>query len=135
MKTMFSRILLAPALSVAGLLLMGAAAGADTWQVSEGPGGKTTGVWTVRIVGTDITGDATMTTPDKKTLKYAFTGKVDGRSFTINRVKPSDDNLCTYTGSAPSGGSSLRKVSEINGSAMCQQKTGVWKVRAMATGK
>lgn len=130
MKHTFSRLARAPLLAGAGLLLTAVAAGADTWQVIEGPGGKITGVWTVKIVGSDITGDATMTTADNKPLKYAIAGKMDGRMFTINRVKPSDGNLCTYTGSAPSGGASLRKASEINGSAMCQQKTGVWKVRA-----
>lgn len=130
MKIEKSRFTLTTLLAGAVLVLTGATAGADVWQVSEGPGGKITGVWNVKIVGADITGDATMTTADNKPLKYAIAGKMDGRTFTINRVKPSDNNLCTYTGSAPAGGASFRKVTEINGSAMCQQKTGVWKVRA-----
>ena len=106
----------------------------ETWSVTEGPGGKTSGVWNVKIVGTDISGDAVMTTAEHTTLRYNLSGKVDGRDWTINRIKPSDNNLCTYTGTSPNA-TNPHKVAEISGSAMCQQKTGVWKVHAASSGK
>ncbi len=121
-------------LCAAALTAMTSIAHGETWSVIEGPGGKVSGVWNVKIIGTEITGDALMTTAEHTTLRYNFSGRVDGRNWTINRIKPSDNNLCTYSGTSSSAGNP-RKVAEITGSAMCQQKTGVWKVHAVPTGK
>lgn len=126
MKT-FSTILCAAAITVAGC----GAAAADAWLVTEGPGGNITGTWKVTVANGVVSGDANMTTADRKTLTYGLTGKVDGNSWVINRTKPSDGNACTYTGNSPMT-SGFKKPTEITGSAMCQQKTGVWKVKVVA---
>jgi hypothetical protein len=116
------------ALGAATLTLAATSASAETWKVIEGPTGGIQGTWNVTIVGGSVSGDAQMTTADHKPLTYAFSGKVDGNSYVINRIKPSDGNECTYTGSSPVTGG-LKKATEISGSAMCQTKTGLWKVR------
>lgn len=126
MKT-FSTLLCAAAFSIAGCGI----AAADAWLVTEGPGGTITGTWKVTIANGVVTGEATMNTADRKTLTYGLSGKVDGNTWVINRTRPSDGNACTYNGTSPIS-SGFRKPTEIAGSAMCQQKTGVWKVKVVA---
>ena len=116
------------------LVASAGAASAEAWGVSEGPGGKTTGVWNVTISAGVISGDAMMTTPEHQRLRYGLTGKVDGTNYVINRVGPSDRNLCTYKGAAPQQ-AKLKKPTEITGSAMCQQKSGIWKVKIMTVAR
>ncbi len=115
-------------LAVAGLGLGTAVAQAETWHVTEGPNGKITGVWNVTITDGVVTGNAAMLTAEHKPLTYALSGKIDGTAYRVDRVLPSDNNLCTYTATVPPL-PGLKKATEINGSAMCQQKTGMWKVR------
>jgi hypothetical protein len=110
------------------LCLACGSAHAEAWIVTEGETGAITGIWNVTITNGSISGDAVMTTEDHKPLTYALTGQNDGNSWLINRVKPSDGNECTYTGTSPIT-SGLKKPTEISGSAMCQSKTGIWKVR------
>lgn len=117
--------------AVLGLGLTIAPALAESWHVIEGPDGKTTGVWTIEIKDGVVTGAATMTTSDHKPLTYALSGKVVGNSWVLDRIKPSDAILCTYQGkSAETTG--LKKPTEITGSAYCQARTGLWKVRVMS---
>lgn len=124
-----------PFYALAFLLACGTtAAQADTWRVVEGPGGKIAGVWVVKVVGGTLSGDATMRGEGGKPLTYAVAGRFDGRTWTLNRVKPSDGNLCTYSGTSP-GNTAARKPTEIVGSAMCQSRTGVWRVRIVPGGK
>jgi ABC-type transport system substrate-binding protein len=117
--------------AVLGLGLTIAPALAESWHVVEGPDGKTTGVWTIEMKDGVVTGSAVMTTTDHKPLTYALSGKVVDNSWTLDRIKPSDNILCTYTGTSPVT-SGLKKPTEINGSAYCQARTGLWKVRIMS---
>ncbi len=120
------------ALTAAALsLMLAGAARADSWHVIEGPGGKSVGVWNVTIDNGVITGNGVMSSAEKKPITYSLNGKVDGTAWTIDRVNPSDGILCTYQGKSPLVGG-LRKPTEISGTAMCQAKTGLWKVRVMS---
>ena len=115
-------------------ILMGLTAAAEageSWHVIEGPDGKTTGVWTIEIKGNTVTGNANMTTSANKPLKYGLTGTTDGTTWTFDRINPTDTILCTYQGSSVAV-TGMKKPTEITGSAMCQAKTGMWKVRIMS---
>jgi len=121
-----------PVAALAVLLSLPAGAGAEVWQVTEGPDGRITGLWDVTITNGAISGEAKMMTADHKPLTYSLSGKVDGNDYVIDRFKPSDANECTYKGSAPQM-PGLKKATEISGTAMCQSRTGIWKVRLPAS--
>lgn len=118
--------------AIAALLtgLASTAQAGESWHVVEGPDGRTTGVWTLEIKGNTVTGNANMITSANKPLKYGLTGTTDGTTWTFDRINPTDTILCTYQGSSVTA-PGMKKPTEISGSAMCQAKTGMWKVRIM----
>ena len=94
---------------------------AEVWTVSEGPGARVKGSWTVNVSGDDVSGSATMGGADGRTLTYSLAGKIKDGTFVIHRVRASDQSDCVYVGK-------VQEPKTIGGSVMCKGASAPWMV-------
>lgn len=99
----------------------------ELWMVTEGPQGKTMGVWNVERAAGGFSGSATMRGGDGKPVTYVVSGTIDGSTYTAKRQAPSDGQVCTYSGTLEPPKPD-RKGFEVKGSTACREGSGIWRV-------
>ncbi|MER2604872.1 MAG: hypothetical protein ABTQ29_03500 [Siculibacillus sp.] len=97
---------------------VGVASAEETWTVTEGVKPVNTGGWSVTVAPSgEITGEGTLQA-GSKSIRFSLTGKADGTTYRLERVRSSDGLNCTYTGAALPK-KSARDPREIKGSVNC----------------
>jgi len=94
---------------------------AEVWEVSEGKQGENRGIWQINVVGTNLTGSATMRDPKSRVITYGLTGAIRDGRLVMQRIAPSQGGACTYVYADPFAKS-------FNGAAMCGSEQMVWRV-------
>lgn len=108
-------------LIAAALLLPVSAAAAELWDVKEGRKGAVTGIWQVNLIGSSLTGSATMRDPKTGPVTYALAGEIRDGKIVVQRIAPSDKTACVYVFGDPF-------ARQYNGAAICAGEQMVWRV-------